>query len=145
MFVEQSRGAVGVRATYMAVLHGQTWIADISASDFYFAGTWSARRDVMLVPESDGSPIFEHSSATTITEALSPYPFIGAPYDDPVLGGVIGVGNIDAFIGEYVIGFRGPGGDELCDGRDGDGDGLVDCADPDCWWTCTPACPPGAC
>jgi hypothetical protein len=26
--------------------------------------------------------------------------------------------------------------------RDGDGDGLVGCADPDCWSICTPTCPP---
>jgi cysteine-rich repeat protein len=34
--------------------------------------------------------------------------------------------------------------DEACQAhRDDDGDGLVGCADPDCWATCTPACPPG--
>ncbi len=32
---------------------------------------------------------------------------------------------------------------ELCDGTDADGDGLVGCADPDCWARCTPLCPPG--
>lgn len=26
---------------------------------------------------------------------------------------------------------------------DGDGDGLAGCADPDCWWACTPLCFPG--
>ena len=31
---------------------------------------------------------------------------------------------------------------ERCDKADADGDGLVDCADPDCWWSCTPTCPP---
>jgi cysteine-rich repeat protein len=32
---------------------------------------------------------------------------------------------------------------ETCNaGEDADGDGLADCADPDCWWACTPACPP---
>jgi hypothetical protein len=34
--------------------------------------------------------------------------------------------------------------DELCDANvDNDGDGLAGCADPDCWATCTPLCPPG--
>lgn len=34
---------------------------------------------------------------------------------------------------------------EVCAwGRDLDGDGLVGCADPDCWGVCTPSCPPGA-
>jgi hypothetical protein len=32
---------------------------------------------------------------------------------------------------------------EACDGTDADGDGLVGCADPDCWARCTPHCPPG--
>jgi hypothetical protein len=27
---------------------------------------------------------------------------------------------------------------------DDDGDGLVGCADPDCWSVCSPLCPPGA-
>jgi cysteine-rich repeat protein len=31
---------------------------------------------------------------------------------------------------------------DACTGGDDDGDGLVDCDDPDCWWSCTPACPP---
>jgi hypothetical protein len=28
--------------------------------------------------------------------------------------------------------------------EDLDGDGLAGCADADCWFTCTPACPPYA-
>lgn len=34
--------------------------------------------------------------------------------------------------------------DEACDGTDTDGDGLVGCADEDCWARCTPRCAPGA-
>jgi hypothetical protein len=33
--------------------------------------------------------------------------------------------------------------DRCVAGQDTDGDGLVDCADPDCWGRCTPSCPPG--
>ncbi len=32
---------------------------------------------------------------------------------------------------------------ETCVEPDFDRDGLVGCADPDCWWSCTPTCPPG--
>jgi cysteine-rich repeat protein len=32
---------------------------------------------------------------------------------------------------------------EACTGGDHDADGLVGCADRDCWPTCSPACPPG--
>jgi cysteine-rich repeat protein len=31
---------------------------------------------------------------------------------------------------------------EACGGLDADGDGLAGCTDPDCWWACTPLCPP---
>lgn len=33
---------------------------------------------------------------------------------------------------------------ETCAGDDLDGDGLSGCNDPDCWWMCTPLCPPAA-
>ncbi len=33
--------------------------------------------------------------------------------------------------------------DEACLGFDSDHDGLVGCADPDCWGYCMPFCPPG--
>jgi cysteine-rich repeat protein len=36
----------------------------------------------------------------------------------------------------------GSGEYETCGAHDADGDGLVGCADPDCWWTCSPVCPP---
>ncbi len=32
---------------------------------------------------------------------------------------------------------------DTCNGPDSDGDGLARCADPDCWWRCTPLCAPG--
>jgi len=35
-------------------------------------------------------------------------------------------------------------GDDCSQALDGDGDGLIGCADPDCWGYCTPECPPGA-
>lgn len=34
--------------------------------------------------------------------------------------------------------------EDACDGSDADGDGLVGCADPDCWPRCQPRCPPQA-
>ena len=32
---------------------------------------------------------------------------------------------------------------DRCDQSDGDSDGKIGCADPDCWSVCTPSCPPG--
>jgi cysteine-rich repeat protein len=43
----------------------------------------------------------------------------------------------------WELSWQGPGVNELCGADDTDGDGLVGCADPDCWWVCTPSCPPG--
>jgi hypothetical protein len=40
--------------------------------------------------------------------------------------------------------FVGPSPLDGCTGGDDDGDGLVDCADPECWWACQPGCPPYA-
>jgi hypothetical protein len=98
----------------------------------------------MLVPlGGQGEGVLEHRSTTTSILAVSPYSFYGTVYDDPVLGGPVGIGDLDGFTVAYGIRFQGPGNEERCDGGDGDGDGLVDCADPDCWWKCTPACPPG--
>ena len=43
-----------------------------------------------------------------------------------------------------ALGWQAAAGEETCDGRvDVDGDGLVNCADLDCWWRCTPTCLPG--
>jgi hypothetical protein len=44
-----------------------------------------------------------------------------------------------------VYQFRTTLPDDQCDGAfDGDQDGVVGCADPDCWGRCTPFCAPGA-
>ncbi len=42
---------------------------------------------------------------------------------------------------QYLSGSYPP--DRCVAGEDTDGDGLVDCADPDCWGRCSPSCPPG--
>ncbi|MFN0245519.1 MAG: hypothetical protein ACKV2T_01340, partial [Kofleriaceae bacterium] len=42
------------------------------------------------------------------------------------------------------LGWQAAASEETCDGRvDADGDGLIGCNDPDCWWRCTPTCLPG--
>lgn len=42
------------------------------------------------------------------------------------------------------LAYLGGGPREACaSGHDADRDGLIGCADPDCWGVCAPACPPG--
>jgi cysteine-rich repeat protein len=44
----------------------------------------------------------------------------------------------------WHIRWEAPGEDERCDGvNDLDADGRLGCADPDCWFACTPLCAPG--
>jgi cysteine-rich repeat protein len=124
-------------------LDGSTW-TPTSAVDVDVVATWSARESAMLVPYvADGQPTWESRVDALERGVTIPHRFAGALADDPRRGVVRSVGVVDGFYGVMSIGYRGPGNDELCDGHDGDGDGLVDCADPDCWWSCTPACPPG--
>lgn len=42
----------------------------------------------------------------------------------------------------WILGQRTPAPRACGSGLDGDDDGLVGCADPDCWASCAPACPP---
>jgi cysteine-rich repeat protein len=56
-------------------------------------------------------------------------------------GGVGSVYDHDTWRYEYRSGPLPP--DQCIAGQDTDGDGLIDCADPDCWGRCTPGCPPG--
>jgi hypothetical protein len=43
----------------------------------------------------------------------------------------------------WQYGYDGDGRAEVCGGgHDVDGDALIGCEDPDCWWRCTTACPP---
>lgn len=52
-------------------------------------------------------------------------------FDDPI--------SWDTWLGQ--LGASDPR--ERCDGSDADADGLTRCADPDCWWRCTPLCASG--
>jgi hypothetical protein len=42
------------------------------------------------------------------------------------------------------LSWRGNGNETCATSLDADGDGLAGCADPDCWFVCTPLCPPGS-
>jgi cysteine-rich repeat protein len=116
----------------------------------YVSSTWSARESVLLLPLTSvgilqpvlGS-VWERRGDSLTRGPVLPVELTGVAFDDPKRGAVITIGTLDGFTGELVTSYRGVGGEELCDGTDGDGDGLVGCADPDCWWTCTPTCPPG--
>jgi cysteine-rich repeat protein len=124
-------------------LVGSTWVP-AATPGIDVAAQWSARASVLLMPQVDrDQPTWESQTASLASGIAIPYGFVGTVADDPRRGVVRVFGTVDGFTSTLSVGYRGVGGDELCDGHDGDGDGLVDCADPDCWWSCKPACPPG--
>jgi len=128
-------------------LDNGAWITAAGPTSGAFTySTWSTRGGVIAIPVGSvrNAAIWERHGADIVRGATLPFAFDGVVVDAPQLGGVMGIGQVDSFFGTFVIGYFGTGGEETCDGvHDGDGDGLVGCADPDCWWSCTPACPPG--
>ena len=62
-----------------------------------------------------------------------------------VFGGLLGQVNL-IFADQWQVRWSGTSPDDNCydPADDSDGDGLTGCKDPDCWWACEPACPPGA-
>jgi cysteine-rich repeat protein len=87
---------------------------------------------------------------TGVTPAgVSPAARIGAGIAaDGLRGGLLLLGGQSSVADprEWVFRFQrhDSGGEETCDGLDGDGDGLIGCTDPDCWGRCAPYCPPNA-
>jgi len=63
---------------------------------------------------------------------------------DPVNARVVAFGGATSNE-TWTYGYDGGLPSEVCGGgHDADRDGLVGCADPDCWWACSPECPPNA-
>jgi hypothetical protein len=61
-----------------------------------------------------------------------------------VFGGVSGIGSDPPLTDTWRFRYASNEPREQCElAVDNDGDGLVGCADPDCWTVCTPLCPPG--
>lgn len=63
-------------------------------------------------------------------------------------GGVLMYGGLNSsvpYTDTQLLRWEGERTSESCRADvDLDGDGYAGCADPDCWWACTPLCPPGA-
>jgi cysteine-rich repeat protein len=85
---------------------------------------------------------------TDVELALAPSPRVrAAMVFDPVRQEVMLVGGKTTggpSAEQWSLQFRGSAPTEACDDRDGDGDGLVGCDDPDCVGYCEPLCWSGA-
>ena len=72
--------------------------------------------------------------------AFTPHPSGGT-----LLVNIAQIGPVTARTLTNLLRWEGTGVSESCRASvDADGDRLAGCADPDCWWTCSPECPPGA-
>jgi cysteine-rich repeat protein len=81
---------------------------------------------------------------TPIGSTPSPRKYHAMAYDAARGRAVLFSGNDGDYDGEtWTFQYRAGGMNEACHlGLDGDKDGRVGCADPDCWAYCTPTCPP---
>jgi cysteine-rich repeat protein len=103
--------------------------------------------------DSGGGPLFDTwmfkgSDWSVLSPGNSPMLVDFAFTYDPHAQGFVATGTTypDYYYQTWLFQLAYPGErEETCiAGQDGDGDGLVGCADPDCWALCTPLCPPGA-
>ena len=134
---------VYVDATSTSLLKGTTWTRTLSPGISYDAVANARRGSVELF--APAPPDYELSNGQFSTETNPPPPagFYAQDHNTmyaPAEGAVIQIGNLHY---SRLIQIRTSSAPlDRCTGGDDDGDGLVDCADPDCFWSCTPACPP---
>jgi hypothetical protein len=103
------------------------------------------RASVFLVPvnNSGDASVWERRDGTWSESDPLPFPISGgaAGYDDQH-GELIVLGVHDGKYVQFTHAWSSGTPLETCGAADDDGDGLIGCADDDCWWSCAPACPP---
>jgi hypothetical protein len=143
MAFDSRRGSLVAQGATMLELENGTWnvafgpaAASISVGDL-------RRGSVALL--RGGSGTWERLDGVWYERARPPVPLVfhAAAYA-PDTGSIFALGTL--FSSCYLLRhtWKGASPPEACDGGDRDGDGFVDCADPDCWWSCSPQCPPYA-
>lgn len=120
---------------------GLGWAATVAPGTGYSIFADQRRGTVEVVSATRSS--YERIDGVWYEGAKLPTPVEGRSYYAPETGevGVLGL------LGTYsrVIAHRRWVGDaplDACRGGDDDGDGEVDCDDPECFWSCDLACPP---
>ena len=113
-----------------------------SGTSTSFDDTWELQRTAQglvwtqLDPSGKPDPRYEHS----IVPGLDGNGVL-------VIGGAGGLtadGKVGSFADVWRLQWSARTAYESCGDVDTDGDGLVGCADPDCWGSCAPLCPPEA-
>jgi cysteine-rich repeat protein len=110
------------------------------------------RRKVVSVGEDSapGTSLFEWNGtswSSVFVEVTGPPLDLGTgtAFYDPVRHGIVAMGPLGTSAPDvWLLRYQSTSRPEVCGSeRDVDGDGLVDCLDPDCWYVCSPSCSPG--
>jgi len=138
----RNQAVIGQGASGLTVqLSGDTWKPIVGPGGSYVAVTSPRRGSVEFV--SPTTPDVERVGPIWRDLPVPPHKLSGAPAIDPRTGELhlLGVNGISRFMLHRRWESSTPA--ESCSATDDlDTDGLTGCDDPDCWSTCTPACPP---
>lgn len=132
-----------VMCSYMGITRydGQAWAATVSPGASYTIFADQRRGTVEVVSATRSS--YERIDGVWYEGTKLPFAVDGRAYYASDTGEVGVIGMLGAYA--RVIAHRRWVGEaplDACRGGDDDGDGAIDCDDPECFWSCTPACPP---
>ncbi|MCX5746718.1 MAG: kelch repeat-containing protein [Proteobacteria bacterium] len=147
-------GASPITLTDTWAWDGTTWTelpatATPNVSDF--ALTWDAARQELQVYDALANTLWVREPARWRNRPLGGGPpprTLAAVFRAPDGAGLVVDGGYEQGVvssDQWELQWAGTSHAEVCtQAIDADGDGLVGCADLDCWSVCTPWCPPGA-
>ena len=118
------------------------WSPTLSPGSFYRV-VEDPRRGTVNFVRGTGS-LWERVAGAWFEHPAVPIGTNGSASFAPVEGRLLLIGTVRNARLLFERTFVGSAPRETCTGGDEDGDQLINCADPDCWWSCTPTCPPRA-
>ncbi|MBL0218046.1 MAG: hypothetical protein IPQ07_29725 [Myxococcales bacterium] len=118
------------------------WSPTLSPGSFYRV-VEDPRRGTVNFVRGTGS-LWERVAGAWFEHPALPIATNGSASFAPIEGTLLLIGTVRNARLLFERTFVGSSPRDACTGGDEDGDQLIDCADPDCWWSCTPTCPPRA-
>ena len=117
------------------------WTTIVSPGPGHFV-VGDARRGTVVILSAIGVTYERVADAWRERPAL-PFAVTGPGFYRPHSGELVLIGTIAEHSHVLLVRtFTNQTPLDACAGGDEDNDTLIDCADPDCWWACQPACPP---
>jgi cysteine-rich repeat protein len=123
-------------------LDSTQWSPILSPGPFFDSVTDARRGSVLFVRAN--APLWELVDGVWFESANPVFGMSSNAVGSAIDGSLLVIVSLRAARLLWERTFVGPSPRDACTGGDDDGDTLVDCDDGDCWWSCTPACPPYA-